>query len=69
MRCDVFHAVSISLLLVLLGLGLCFSGYRFFVILLPIWGFFQRWGSVAASQRCNDAIGFHHTGQWARGAE
>jgi hypothetical protein len=51
MRCEVFHTVSISLLLVLLGLGLCFSGYRFFVILLPIWGFFQRWGSIAAMQR------------------
>ena len=35
-----FHTVLVSLLLILLGLAMCFAGYRFFVILLPIWGFF-----------------------------
>src|SRR4029078_3138850 len=35
-----FQIVLASLLIVLLGLGLCFGGYRFFTILLPIWGFF-----------------------------
>jgi hypothetical protein len=35
-----FQTVFVSLLLILLGLATCFAGYRFFVILLPIWGFF-----------------------------
>jgi len=35
-----FQTVFWSLLIILLGLALCFAGYRFFRILLPIWGFF-----------------------------
>ena len=35
-----FQTVLVSLLLILLGLAMTFAGYRFFVILLPIWGFF-----------------------------
>jgi hypothetical protein len=35
-----FQIVLASLLIILMGLGLCFGGYRFFTILLPIWGFF-----------------------------
>ena len=35
-----FQIVFASLLLILMGLALCFAGYRFFRILLPIWGFF-----------------------------
>ena len=35
-----FQTVIVSLLLIFLGLGLCFAGYRFFVILVSIWGFF-----------------------------
>jgi len=35
-----FQIVLASLLIILMGLGLCFAGYRFFTILLPIWGFF-----------------------------
>jgi len=34
-----FQIVVTSLLITLMGLGLCFAGYRFFTILLPIWGF------------------------------
>src|SRR5262245_7574662 len=34
-----FQTVFTSLLIILLGLGLCFAGYRFFVILVSIWGF------------------------------
>jgi hypothetical protein len=34
------QTVLVSLLLILMGLALCFAGYRFFTILLPIWGFF-----------------------------
>jgi hypothetical protein len=35
-----FQTVFTSLLIILLGLALCFTGYRFFVILVTIWGFF-----------------------------
>jgi hypothetical protein len=35
-----FQTVFWSLLIIVMGLGLCFAGYRFFTILLPIWGFF-----------------------------
>jgi Domain of unknown function (DUF4203) len=35
-----FQIVLTSLLMILLGLALCFAGYRFFVILVTIWGFF-----------------------------
>jgi len=35
-----FQTVLVSLLLILVGLAMTFAGYRFFVILLPIWGFF-----------------------------
>jgi Domain of unknown function (DUF4203) len=35
-----FQTVFTSLLIILLGLCLCFAGYRFFVILVSIWGFF-----------------------------
>jgi Domain of unknown function (DUF4203) len=35
-----FQTVIVSLLLIFLGLGLCFAGYRFFTILISIWGFF-----------------------------
>ena len=34
-----FQTVFASLLIILLGLGLCFAGYRFFVILVSVWGF------------------------------
>jgi hypothetical protein len=35
-----FQTVFTSLLIILLGFALCFTGYRFFVILVTIWGFF-----------------------------
>jgi hypothetical protein len=34
-----FQTVFTSLLVIMLGLGLCFTGYRFFTILVSIWGF------------------------------
>jgi hypothetical protein len=34
-----FQTVFTSLLLIMLGLALCFTGYRFFQILISIWGF------------------------------
>jgi hypothetical protein len=35
-----FQTVFTSLLLIMLGLALCFTGYRFFTILISIWAFF-----------------------------
>ncbi len=35
-----FQIVFVSLILVVLGLLLCFVGFRFFVVLLPLFGFF-----------------------------
>jgi len=35
-----FQIVLASLLIIVMGLGLCLAGYRFFTILLPIWAFF-----------------------------
>jgi Domain of unknown function (DUF4203) len=35
-----FQIVLASLIVIVMGLGLCFGGYRFFTILLPIWAFF-----------------------------
>lgn len=32
--------ITLALLAVLLGLAFCFAGYRFFLVMLPIWGFF-----------------------------
>jgi hypothetical protein len=34
-----FQTVFTSLLVIMLGLALCFTGYRFFQILISIWGF------------------------------
>jgi hypothetical protein len=34
-----FQTVFTSFLVIMLGLGLCFAGYRFFTILVSIWGF------------------------------
>jgi hypothetical protein len=35
-----FMTILLALLAALLGLLLCFAGYRLFLVLLPIWGFF-----------------------------
>jgi hypothetical protein len=38
---DSFLALACAGLIgILFGLALCFAGYRLFIILLPIWGFF-----------------------------
>ena len=33
-------AITLALFAVLLGAAFCFAGYRFFLVMLPIWGFF-----------------------------
>jgi hypothetical protein len=50
-----FQTVFTSLLIILLGLGLTFAGYRFFVILVSIWGFFA--GSTSAPRSSVTGLG------------
>jgi len=38
-----FQSIIVGLLAILVGLAFVFAGYRFFLILLPIWGFFFGW--------------------------
>ena len=43
--------ILVALLALLLGAAFCFGGYRFFRILMPIWGFFAglNWGATAVA--------------------
>jgi hypothetical protein len=38
-----FQAIVVGLLAILVGLAFVFSGFRLFLILLPVWGFFVGW--------------------------
>jgi uncharacterized protein DUF4203 len=44
-----FQTILISLIAILLGLALTLGGYRFFIILLPIWGFFAGFSAAASA--------------------
>jgi hypothetical protein len=44
-----FQTILVALIAVLLGLALTLGGYRFFVILLPIWGFFAGFSATASA--------------------
>jgi hypothetical protein len=44
-----FQTILVSLIAILLGLALTLSGYRFFVFLLPIWGFFAGFSATASA--------------------
>jgi len=35
-----FAMITLALFAVLLGAALCLAGYRFFLVMLPVWGFF-----------------------------
>jgi hypothetical protein len=52
-----FQTILVSLIAILLGLALTLGGYRFFVILLPIWAFFAGFSSTASA-----VTGFWGTG-------
>lgn len=63
-----FQTVFVSVLALLLGLFVCFLGFRLFVILLPLWGFFA--GFLATAQAIQQLFGggFLATiGSWAVG--
>lgn len=49
------QTVVVSLLALLLGLVLCFAGFRFFVLLLPLWAFFA--GFLVTSQAIQELFG------------
>src|SRR3954454_22823153 len=38
-----FQAIVVGLFAILIGLAFVFAGFRLFLILLPIWGFFAGW--------------------------
>ncbi|MGH2515634.1 MAG: DUF4203 domain-containing protein, partial [Ktedonobacterales bacterium] len=50
-----FQIVFVSVLALLLGLVVCFAGYRLFVILLPVWGFFA--GFLVTAQAIQELFG------------
>ncbi len=50
-----FQIVFVSLLQCLIGLGLCFAGYRLFVVLLPVFGFFA--GFLITAQAIQELFG------------
>lgn len=52
------QTVVVSLLALLLGLTLCFAGFRFFVTLLPLWAFFA--GFIVTAQTIQElfSVGF-----------
>lgn len=41
--------VLVGLVLVVIGIGVCFAGYRIFLVLLPVWAFLVGfWAGSAA---------------------
>jgi hypothetical protein len=52
------EAVAVGLLALLVGLGFTFVGFRFFLILLPVWGFFAGFlfGAEAISHLLGDGF-------------
>jgi hypothetical protein len=50
-----FQIVFVALLQCLIGLGLCFAGYRLFVLLLPVFGFFA--GFLVTAQAIQELFG------------
>ncbi len=62
MTADSFLALACaSLIAFMFGLVLCFGGYRFFLILLPIWGFFFGLVFGAQSMQMLFGVGFFAT--------
>jgi hypothetical protein len=49
------QTVAVSLLALLLGLVLCFAGFRYFVLMLPLWAFFA--GFLATAQAIQELFG------------
>lgn len=50
-----FEFLCVSLIAMVVGLAICFNGYKWFLILLPIWGFF--WGFAIGAQTLQAVFG------------
>ena len=50
-----FEFLCVSLIARVVGLAICFNGYKWFLILLPIWGFF--WGFLLGAQTLQAVFG------------
>ena len=53
-----FALLCMGLIALLVGLAVCFNGYRWFLILLPIWGFFFGFGLGAQTLQAILGVGF-----------
>ena len=53
-----FELFCMSMIALLIGLTVTFGGYRFFLILLPIWGFFFGFGLGAETLQVIFGVGF-----------
>jgi hypothetical protein len=53
-----FELFCMSMIALLVGLAVTFGGYRFFLILLPIWGFFFGFGLGAETLQVLFGVGF-----------
>ncbi len=53
-----FELFCMSMIALLIGLAVTFGGYRFFLILLPIWGFFFGFGLGAETLQIIFGVGF-----------
>jgi hypothetical protein len=53
-----FTLACAGLIGILFGLALCFAGYRFFIFLLPIWGFFFGLALGAQTMQALFGVGF-----------
>ena len=50
-----FETLCVTLIALVVGLAICFNGYKWFLILLPIWGFF--WGFALGAQALQAVFG------------
>lgn len=63
-----FELFCATLIALLVGTAICFGGYRWFLILLPIWGFFFGFGLGAQTVQALLGIGFLATvSSWVAG--
>src|SRR4029434_9372030 len=53
-----FESLCGTLFALLIGLAICFAGYRSFLILLPIWGFIFGFGVGAQALQSLFGVGF-----------
>ncbi|MGD8586106.1 MAG: hypothetical protein PVJ75_12205, partial [Chloroflexota bacterium] len=53
-----FEYLCTTLIALFVGAAICFGGYRWFLILLPVWGFFFGFGLGAQSIQILLGVGF-----------